>query len=102
MKYDVSELYKVNATLIIPFFVVYAVLSILLPFHSNNTSFHASGILFLISILVIPIDKTITEKYGNKFLVVDKIHTFLEFAHIFTLIAAIISFSSWILNLWCL
>ena len=52
MKSDFSELYKVNATLIVPFLVVYAVLSILLPFHSNNTSFHAAGILFLISILV--------------------------------------------------
>jgi hypothetical protein len=99
MKYDFSELYKVNATLILPFLVVYAVLSILLPFHSNNTSFHASGILFLTSILVIPIDKIITEKCGNNFVVVHKIHTFLEFVHIFSLIASIIAFSSWILNL---
>lgn len=101
MKSDFGELYKVNATLIVPFLVVYAVLSILLPFHSNNTSFHASGILFLVSILVIPLDKFITERYSDMFLVVNKIHTFFEFVHIFSLMGAIISFSSWILTLFC-
>ena len=101
MKSDFSELYKVNATLIVPFLVVYAVLSILLPFHSNNTSFHAAGILFLISILVIPLDKFITERYSTSFLVVNKIHPFFEFVHILSLMGAIISFSSWILTLFC-
>lgn len=90
--------YKINSTLLFPFLVTCAVLSIVLPFHSDNTYFYLSVVLFILATLLIPSTELITKKIRglNKKI---KVYRFLEWAHSLSLIGAIIFFLIWILGL---
>lgn len=90
--------YKLNSTLLFPFLITCAVLSIILPFHSDNTYFYLSIIFFIVATLLIPLTELITKKIrglSKKF----KVYLFLEWAHSLSLIGAIIFFLIWILGL---
>lgn len=90
--------YKVNSSLLIPFLIVCSVLSIILPIHTDNTFFHLSGVLFIISTLIIPLSQVLTKKVkglSKKF----KLYKILEWTHSITLIAAILFFLLWFVQL---
>lgn len=90
--------YKLNSTLLFPFLATCAVLTLVLPISTDNTYFHASVVLFIVSTLSIPLSQLVLKKVKGltkKF----KVHRYFEIFHSLTLIFAMVSFLVWILNL---
>lgn len=90
--------YKINSTLLFPFLLTCATLSIILPFHSDNTYFYLSTTLFIVATLLIPISEILTKKVKGlrkKY----KVYQILEWTHSLSLIGAIIFFLIWFLSL---
>lgn len=89
---------KINSMLLAPFLITFCILSVILPFQSDNTLFYISGSLFLLATILIPISEltvnnihSINKKY--------RVHKILESTHSISIILAIILFIIWCLNL---
>jgi hypothetical protein len=95
----ITDLYAANLILIVPFVIIFSVLSILLPTFSDNSLFYTSEMLFMLATTLIPINIFLSKKFSNNKRVTEKIYPFLEFTHIFSLITAIVTFSFWFLGL---
>lgn len=88
------DLYVTNVFLIFPFIPIYCILSVLLPIHSDNTTFYASGILFMIATILLPVEKIMQKYFTN-----NKILPNMPIIHGSTIILSLLSFAYWMLTL---
>jgi hypothetical protein len=105
---EMESMYKFNIALIIPFIVLYAILSVVLPIHTDNTLFYLSGGLFMLSTIMIPVNKLIglisirqafsrgTRTFFHPLPYVPQIYNII---HVAALLLGIILFSIWLLTL---
>lgn len=93
------DLYLINVFLLFAYIPIYCVLSMVLPIHSDNTTFYASGILFILATTLIPIHKLMEKYLSNNHVVKNKILPNMELAHGITIITALLCFGYWMLNL---
>ena len=93
------DLYLVNLFIIFAFIPIYCVLSMVLPIHSDNTTFYASGFLFMLATIIIPTHKLIEKYLKNNSVVKNKILPNIELAHGISLITALLCFAYWMLTL---
>lgn len=88
------DLYITNIFLIFPFIPIYCILSVLLPIHSDNTTFYASGILFMLATILLPVEK-IMQKYFSD----HKILKNMPIIHGSAMILSLLFFAYWMLTL---
>lgn len=88
------DLYITNIFLIFSFIPIYCVLSVLLPIHSDNTAFYASGILFMVATILLPVEK-IMQKYFSD----HKILQNMPMIHGVTILSSLLFFAYWMLTL---
>jgi hypothetical protein len=88
------DLYVTNVFLIFPFIPIYCILSVLLPIHSDNTAFYASGILFMVATILLPVEKIMQKYFSN-----NKILPNMPIIHGSTIILSLLSFAYWMLTL---
>lgn len=94
----INTSYKLNSILLAPFLITVCILSVILPFQSDNILFYISGTLFLFATVLIPI----SDLFMNNINSLDKkynTYKVFELIHSVSLILAIILFIIWFLNL---